>query len=383
MSPKVTRIVQITPRFCPLIGGTETHVKEVAGRLARSGVRVTVLTTDATGESPRTEEHDGVHVERVRAWPRSRDYRIAPGLVRRLLCRDYDLAHVQSYHTFVPLIAMAALCLARQPYVVTPHAGGTSSRLRKMLRLPQLLLLAPLLRRAARIICVGPSERAYFARALCLPEDRFVTIPNGLDTTGLRRQTARPHNPEPVFVCAARLEKYKGQARLIRGFAAYVAQYGGGQLRLVGTGPYEGELRMLAQRLGVAERVLFTHFAAGDRAALSHLVGTADLFVLLSESEAHSVAVLEALALGVPVLVANTSGLADVVAAGLASGVPLVSTAEELATAMHRAARHGIAPAIEALPTWDATAHSVRAVYEEVLGCSLVAQHPTALEPAS
>jgi glycosyltransferase involved in cell wall biosynthesis len=377
------RIVQIAPRFSPIIGGTETHVKEVAGSLAHMGACVTVLTADATGELPRTEQRDGLRVERVRAWPRTRDYYIAPGLVRRLLRRDYDLAHVQSYHTLVPLVAMAALWLARRPYVVTPHAGGTSSRLRKILRVPQVLLLAPFLRRAARIICVGPSERAYFARALRLPEDRFVVIPNGLDTTGLRRRTARPRNLEPVFVCAARLEKYKGQGRLLRGFAAYVERYGCGQLRLVGTGPYEGELRTLAQRLGVGDRVLFTHFPAGDRVALSHLVGTADLFVLLSESEAHSVSVLEALAFGVPILVANVSGLADVVAAGLARGVPLDIAPEDLAMAMHQMARDAVAPGIEALPTWDATTRGVRAVYEAVLGRSLVEEHPTALRRAS
>jgi glycosyltransferase involved in cell wall biosynthesis len=115
------KVLEIAPRYAPAVGGTETHVKEVATRLADMGVEVVVLTTDTSGELPSQEIRDGVVVERVRAWPRSRDYYLAPGLLPRLLRRDYDVAHCQSYQTLVPLVAMAALLLAHKPYVVTTH----------------------------------------------------------------------------------------------------------------------------------------------------------------------------------------------------------------------------------------------------------------------
>src|SRR3954453_11943795 len=72
------RVLMVSFRYLPFMGGVELHVDQVARRLAARGVDITVLTTDPTGTLP-TEEHlDGVHVRRVRAWPANRDYYFAP-----------------------------------------------------------------------------------------------------------------------------------------------------------------------------------------------------------------------------------------------------------------------------------------------------------------
>ena len=67
------------------MGGIETHVHEVSTRLGAAGIDVTVLTTDPSGELPREESLPGYRVRRWRAYPRSRDYFLAPGLARHLL----------------------------------------------------------------------------------------------------------------------------------------------------------------------------------------------------------------------------------------------------------------------------------------------------------
>src|SRR5256885_198665 len=77
---RTLRLLQVTARYFPYMGGVETHVYEVSRRMAEAGVHVTVLTSDPSGRLPVHEEKDGVHIQRVRAWPAERDYYFAPGV---------------------------------------------------------------------------------------------------------------------------------------------------------------------------------------------------------------------------------------------------------------------------------------------------------------
>src|SRR5262245_54425674 len=115
------RVLMVTPRYFPYMGGVENHVYEVARRLARDGIDITILTADPSGKLPATEQAEGVSICRVRAWPAERDYYFAPDIYRMIIKGAWDLVHVQSYHTLVAPLAMFAALRARIPYVVTFH----------------------------------------------------------------------------------------------------------------------------------------------------------------------------------------------------------------------------------------------------------------------
>ncbi len=100
------RVLMVTPRYLPEIGGVERHVHEVATRLADGGVHVRVLTTDREGTLPAHDRDLAVDVRRVRARPAGRDWRFAPGLPAAMREGDWDVVHVQSYHTAVAPLAM-------------------------------------------------------------------------------------------------------------------------------------------------------------------------------------------------------------------------------------------------------------------------------------
>ena len=91
------RILMATPRFWPDTGGTELHVAEVSRRLAAAGDEVTVLTTDVTGSRPAEEERDGYRIVRVPAYPRERDYYVAPLVPSRVISLRPELVHVQEW----------------------------------------------------------------------------------------------------------------------------------------------------------------------------------------------------------------------------------------------------------------------------------------------
>lgn len=360
------RLLFVTPRYLPFIGGVEHHVHQVAERLARAGVDVTILTADPSGQLPTEERVGGVNVRRVRAWPAKRDYYFAPRMYSIITREGWDIVHLQSYHTLVAPLAMLAALRARLPYVVTFHGGGHSSWLRNMLRGAQRALLRPLLARAERLVAIAKFEIRLYSKQLRVSPHKFVLIPNGADLP-----KAQPPQTVPdatLLVSIGRLERYKGHHRVIAALPHILKQRPDARLWIAGAGPYEKDLRQLAHKLGVADQVDIRAIPATERDTMAAEVSKAALVVLLSDYETHPIAVLEALALGVPALVADTSGLSELAEQGLVRAVALQSTPQEVATAVLDQLRQPLPPASVQLPTWDDCAAGLLALYHAIMG---------------
>ncbi|HEU4783250.1 MAG TPA: glycosyltransferase family 4 protein [Ktedonobacterales bacterium] len=381
------RVLFVTPRYFPFMGGIETHVHEVAQRLAAAGMDVTVLTTDPSGKLPAREEVAQVTIRRVRAWPANKDYYFAPDVARIIAREPWDLIHCQGIHTLVPPLAMRAAIRAKIPFVLTFHTGGHSSRMRNAVRSLQWMTLRPLLARARALIGVSTFEADFFRRTLRLPADRFVVIRNGgqlpsLDDTRDTRDTraasddapavsaatASQPRPFPLIISIGRLERYKGHHRVLAALPYVRRDYPDARLLILGSGPYEATLRRLAARLGVADATEIRMIHPTDRAGMASTLAAADVVALLSEYEAHPVAVMEALTAHRPVLVAYTSGLQELADAGLARAIPLRSAPTDAARAIVAQLRDPLIPSDLAVPTWQDCADALLAVYERVVG---------------
>jgi glycosyltransferase involved in cell wall biosynthesis len=356
----------VTASALPRMGGIETHVHEVSARLGATGVAVTVLTTDPSGELPREESVPGYRIRRWRAYPRSRDYFLAPGLARHLLrsADEYDVIHVQGVHNLVAPTTLMAARRSGVPCVLTFHTGGNSSGLREKLRPVQWRMLAPLLRSAAALVAVCDYERQIFAPLLGGSAETIRLIRNGCEPLPVDA-TAEKAEGSPLLVSVGRLERYKGHHRILQALPAILAKEPNARLVLAGSGPYEQPLRAIATELGVADRVSVRGFGPERRASLGKLVADADVFCLLSEYEAHPVAVMEAVGAGTKALVADTSGLSELGRAGLATTIALEATPEQLAAKVLAvaAAPNKVPPAI---PTWDDCTDQLRRLYREV-----------------
>ena len=359
------RVLMVTPRFFPFMGGIETHVYEVGRRLARDGVEVTILTTRPRTHSetlPGEEDIAGMRVMRVHSWPR--DYHIAPEMYAFIQQGKWDLIHCQGCHTFVPPLAMLAAQQAHIPYVVTFHTGGNSSRLRTAIRDTQWAVQRPLLQGAAKLIGVSHFEANYFRTLLRLSRKRFTVIPNG--GTTLPDVHVSSTRTTLLIISPGRLERYKGHHRLITALPQIRTHCPGARLLILGVGPYENELRTLAQLIGMTEHIDFRSVPASDRVAMAEVLSQASVVALLSEYEAHPVAVMEALALRRPVLVADTSGMSELAQHGLVRAIPLASSPAQIAQAVLQQIEEPLVPPADfVLPTWDECAKQVRAVYSQ------------------
>src|ERR1700733_4156028 len=230
------RVAMVTASALPRVGGIETHVHEVSTRLGAGGVGVTVLTTDPSGELPPEGSLPGYRIRQWRAYPRSRDYFLAPGLARHLLrADDYDLIHIQGVHNLVAPTALAAARRSGVPSVLTFHTGGHSSGLRGKLRPLQWRLLAPLLRSTAALVAVCDYERQIFAPVLGAGKETIRLIRNGCEPLPVD-PTAEKTEGSPLLVSVGRLERYKGHHRILRAFPAILAKETDARLVLAGSG---------------------------------------------------------------------------------------------------------------------------------------------------
>ncbi|MFC9682595.1 glycosyltransferase family 4 protein [Streptomyces sp. NPDC056948] len=140
----------------------------------------------------------------------------------------------------------------------------------------------------------------------------------------------------PVIVCVSRLVRRKGQDTLIRAMPRILAAEPDAVLLIVGGGPYEGDLRKLAQETGVAASVRFTgavpwselpaHYGAGDVFAMPCRTRRGGLDV-----EGLGIVYLEASATGLPVVAGDSGGAPDAVLDGETGWVVRGGSAEETA----------------------------------------------------
>ena len=123
------------------------------------------------------------------------------------------------------------------------------------------------------------------------------------------------------MVSVGRIERYKGHHKAIEALPHLLKTRPEARVEILGAGPYEAELLALAEELGVARPGHHPVHPAGGPGADGGAHRPAGVMTLLSDYEAHPVAVMEALTAGRPAVVSRTSGLTELADLGWAVGV--------------------------------------------------------------
>ncbi len=193
-----------------------------------------------------------------------------------------------------------------------------------------------------------------------------------------RRALVRRYMPDratcTTFITVGRLSPEKNQMRLIQAFAQTHHVHPATRLVIVGSGPLSSELRGRAAELGVASDVAFT----GNLSNPYVLLGAADCFVLSSDHEGQPMVILEARALGLPVISTAFDSVASAVPAG--TGQVVACDDQALAEAMISFVDYGLP-----IEEFDAEAYNAEAIEEfyQVIGAArapaVTAAVPTAM----
>ena len=361
------RVLMVSPRYLPDQGGIEIHVNEVGRRMAALGVDLTVLTAADVDETTQDESADGFRVIRVPYWPRGRDWRIAPAIGTVVRNGGWDVVHVQSCLTGVAPIAMRAAIRTRTPFVLSVHGAGIHPhRARLALRPIQYRALAPLVKRSAGLIALTQSDVAFYSRELRVPSARFTLAPNGADLPKLDGPLARVDPHRPVVASIGRLDRSKGHHRVVDAMVGVLAVYPEASLWIAGEGPEAGALARQAARLGIAESVEISTIPAIDRQAMARRLGGCSVVVLMSDSEGHPLAALEAAALGRPLVVADSPGLREFARSGHATAV-VADDRNATVAAILGALTNGPPGSPGPLPTWDECTEQIISVYHRAI----------------
>ena len=221
--------------------------------------------------------------------------------------------------------------------------------------------------RARALIC-NSEDLASEARARGLHVRPVDVIPNGVDTD--RFAVAPFDRGPPTIVAVANLFPYKRLGRLLHATRVVLQELPDARMTFVGDGVERGRLVHLADEIGVTHAVTF----AGEVTDPRSFVAAADVVALTSEHEGFPNALLEAMAMGRPVVATRVGGIPELVREGkdgfLTSADP-VEIAERLVQIVRDPSlrdRMGVCARARAETfTWDRVVKSTEAVYARVL----------------
>lgn len=236
-------------------------------------------------------------------------------LARRLRKSRIDVLH--TYLVSANIYGTIAGRLARVAVITSRRDTGFSRNWR--LRVLEEGLINRLV---DRVVAVSPAVAEVARREHGLPPDRLVTIENGVDVEvwtpeGQPRSEARRElglgEDEVAVGVIGHLSPVKGHADFLLAAARVSAEAPRTRFVLVGDGPLRTTLEALATSLGLGARVVFT----GTRADMPRVLSALDVVAVPSHSEGMSNALLEAMAMALPVVATTVGGNPNVVRDGV------------------------------------------------------------------
>jgi 1,2-diacylglycerol 3-alpha-glucosyltransferase len=361
------RLMQITPRYFPNMGGVEVVVQRLSETLVKRGIEVVVLSVDRLGGLAPVEQVNGVVIKRFVPLVGDPLYLPEPRFVSALRENSADVIHVHNIHTLPPVV-VAAFRRPDQKMVLQPHYHryGQSPFRQAFFQFYKGRIASFVFPRTHLVIANSVYEQGMFQEDF--PEVRNVLlVPEGVDVKDAALVKHEPVEPKRVLYVGA-LKRYKNVGKILEGFA-YLMKSGNRNFRLVivGEGDEFGSLQRLAESLGVEGFVEWK--GRVPRRQLLSEYSRASVLVLLSPLESFSRVVYEALVVGVPVVVLNSGALQHLVTSGYAEGLNSLSP-KNVAEALLRATQKRYARLFLSsaeFTDWDSYTNKLVDIYERLI----------------
>ncbi len=250
-------------------------------------------------------------------------------LVLARWCKTDSIDHLHAHFgTNSTAIAMLAARISGVPYSFTAHGSEEFEK-------APLLALKEKLERAKFAVCVSSYGRAQLMR-WSDPKDwnKIFVVHCGLDDKFLDGPCLKPCASNR-FVCVGRLGEHKAQLILLGAVRELQANGVDCEVRLVGDGPMRDQVEEAIRASGLATKVSITGWVSGDR--VKEEMTNARALILPSFSENMPVVIMEAMALGRPVISTYVAGIPELIVPGRTGWLVPASDKAALANAMSEA----------------------------------------------
>ncbi|MEV8309502.1 glycosyltransferase [Streptomyces flavidovirens] len=329
------------------IGGAEQQLRLLLRHLP---VPCDVVTLTNPGPVAHGLRADGVRVAHL-GMKGNRDLKALPALTRLVRRGKYDLVHTHLYRACV--YGRIAARLAGVPAVATEHSLGKAEIEGRPLTRGARALYLGTERLGAATVAVSATVAGRL-RDWGVPAARIHVVPNGIDAARYRFDATRRSATRARLGVPADAFVVGGVGRIVAGkrfdvLVRAVAALPGAWLLLAGDGPERDALRTLTARLGATDRIRFlgecdTALSPNPSQSppIPALLSAIDVFVSTSREEAFGLAVVEALAAGLPVLHRACPAIDDL-PPGHAPGARRISgSAGELTAALRQRMEGGV-----------------------------------------
>lgn len=302
-------IAQITAYYPPHSGGLERVAKICADGLSSRGYDVHVITSTQSGLQRGTTSQGKLKVS-VLSSVEFAHVPVSLGFVLKMCTIPRDtLLHLHLSSAFFPEVMMCIARLRGMKYVVHFHLDvGPSGMFGKLFLVYKRFVWRPLLTNAAAVIACAQDQVAILEKNYQVPPERITVIPNAVsqDFFGEHERSAHPQE-KLRLLSIGRLAQQKRLDRMINAFAKLTIP---AELTIVGDGEKEEELRLTVSRLGLTN-VVFAGKKNDEEMRGCHR--THDIFLVTSEREGMPLAVLEAMAGGLPIIATQVDGLTELI----------------------------------------------------------------------
>lgn len=305
--------------------GAETQLVHLATGLDRERYQPSVVMLKSRNDFEPELSAAGVAVTalgRRAPW----DAHVLLRLRRALVAAQPDVVH--AYLSFANLLAALAAPSAGVPTLILSQRSCYESTLTPFWR-----RVARWAHRRATHVIVNSEAARREEVAAGFPPERITCVPNGVP---IAAEAGRPDRAAlglpaaPLVVCVAQFAPEKGHADLVDAWPAVRAAVPDATLVLVGDGPLRPEAEVQADRLGCRDSIRFLGF----RHPAGPFLAAADVAVLPSRTEGMPNAVLEAMALGVPIVATRVGGVPELIEDGVSGLTVAPAASAALAAAL-------------------------------------------------
>jgi glycosyltransferase involved in cell wall biosynthesis len=354
------KVALVCNRFFPYIGGVETVVFELASRLAKLGVDVTVLTQTENSLLEKSEHKENFTIKRFREYGFS-NIKISFGILKYLQqnSASFDLIHSHNYHTF------PALCVSltkRTLTVFSPHYHGSGQNpLTKLLHYPYRLIGYFIFSKTDKVLCDTDAESKLLKEHFPNVKDT-LTIPLGIDVDQIQK-TSKSKKTLKYILSIGRLEKYKNFDLII----SSIKFINDSHLVIVGDGPELNRLKLLIDKLDLNHRVLITKNIS--KKELFNLISNADTYISMSELEAYGLSVLEGIAANKKIIASDISAHRELIKLFKVNNIVLTDIDIEPVNLARLIVSSTLKPAFanKQLPSWDFVTKRTLDVYKSLI----------------